>query len=96
MAKQDRMWRAVAAAMAAADQVGARRALAPLVTPVTAPAVALAERLCRSRRADERAVGVLLVGELLAADPDLPDATSLHAARDAVADRGAGAGGSRR
>lgn len=84
MAKQDRMWRAVAEAMSAPDDAAARRALAALVTPVTAPGVDLARRLCRSRRADERAVGVLLVDEVLAASPEHPETDALLAAREAA------------
>lgn len=82
MAKQDRYWRAVAAAIAACDEDDARVALAPLVTPTTDPVIELALRLVGSRRADERRVGALLVVEILAARPDHPRAVELGDAGD--------------
>lgn len=85
--KQNRMWRHVAAAMAAPDEAGARAELDVLATPVTAPVVETALRLCRSARADERRVGVLLADLVLERRADLVGADALVAARTAAAAR---------
>jgi len=86
--KQNRVWRHVAAAMAAADEAGARDELEALASPVTGPVVDTALRLCRSARGDERRVGVLLAELVLQRRPDLDDARALRAARDEAAARG--------
>ncbi len=86
--KQNRVWRHVAAAMAAPDAPAARAALEALATPVTGPVVETALRLCRSARADERRVGVLLVDVVLERRSDLDEADALLAARAAAATRG--------
>lgn len=87
MAKQNHVWRQVAAAMAEREPAAARGHLATLASPPTPAVVEVAGRLCRSARADERRVGVLLVDELLAARPDLPEAGTLRAAAEAARDR---------
>ncbi len=84
MAKQDHAWRLVAAAMAERDPAAARRHLDTLATPPTARVIAVAMRLCRSARADERAAGVMLVDALLDQRADLPEAGELRAAREAA------------
>jgi len=89
MAKQNHVWRQVAAAMAEREPVAARGHLHALASPPTPAVVEVAGRLCRSARADERRVGVLLVEELLAARPDLPEAGALRTAVQAAQARGA-------
>lgn len=87
MAKQNHVWRQVAAAMAAREPAQARAQLAALASPPTPAVVEVAGRLCRSARADERRVGLLLVDELLAARPDLPEADALRAAAETARGR---------
>lgn len=86
--KQNRVWRHVAAAMAAPDDATARAELAVLATPVTGPVVAAALRLCASQRGDERRVGVLLADLVLKHRPDLDEAAQLRDARAAAIARG--------
>ena len=84
MAKQNHTWRLVAAAMAESDPAAARRHLDTLATPPTQPVIAVARRLCRSARPDERRVGALLVDALLDQQPDLSEADALRAAGEAA------------
>lgn len=85
--KQNGVWRLVAAAMAERDDAAARRHVETLASSPTASVREVAQRLCASRRSDERRVGVLLVDALLAAAPDAQDAEDLRAARDGAAAR---------
>lgn len=81
MAKQNYVWRQVAAAMSERDPAAARRHLEALANPPSAAVVTTALRLCRSARADERRIGGLLVDTLLEHRPDLEQADELRAAR---------------
>ncbi len=90
MAKQNHVWRLVAAAMAEPDEAGARSRLATLASPPTAAVVEVAGRLCRSARADERRVGVLLVDELAGVLGDPGTVTALRAAAERARLRDAG------
>lgn len=87
MAKQNHVWRQVAAAMAEREPAAARAHLTTLASPPTPAVVEVAGRLCRSARADERRAGVLLVEELLAARPDLQEAGALRDVSQAARDR---------
>lgn len=76
--KQNYLWRTIAAAMSEPHDATALSSLARLASPQSSAAVAAAVRLCRSARADERRIGVLLVDALLSARADLPEGNELR------------------
>lgn len=75
--KQTGVWRLVAAAMSAPDQPAERDAVATLAASPTDAVVEVTEKLCRSRRADERRVGELLTQAVVARHPGSPAARRL-------------------